>query len=256
MNATRQLLGEERREVVLRLLRTEGKLRASELSARLGVSLDTVRRDLQELAEAGRLRRVHGGALPLPPPGPAEFPERLRDDVGAKAAVAAAAVGLVEAGQVVALNGGATMLELARRLPDDLEATVITMSPDIAIALAGRPRLAVDLIGGRLHPQARTVTGPEAVDALRAVHPDLCLLSACTVHPAEGLTMRTRDEGLVVRAMVEGSDRLVALATAAKLGTTSAYPVASLERVDTLVSDAPEADLAPYLEAGVEVVRT
>src|SRR3954471_130573 len=103
--AAPQMLGEERRELVLKLLRTQGKLRASELSSRLGGSLATVRRDLQELAEAGRLRRVHGGALPLPPPGPAAFRERLRDDVGAKAAVAAAAVGLVEAGQVVALNG-------------------------------------------------------------------------------------------------------------------------------------------------------
>ena len=84
MAVIRELLGEERREVILRRLNTEGKVRASELSDDLGVSLDTVRRDLAELAAAGALRRVHGGALPPASPGPMGFKERLPDDVAAK----------------------------------------------------------------------------------------------------------------------------------------------------------------------------
>ena len=255
MAVVRELLGAERREAILRRLQLEGKVRASALSAELGVSLDTVRRDLAELAEAGALRRVHGGALPPASPGPPSFKERLPDDAAAKAAVAAAAVPLIRRGEVVALSGGTTVLELARRLPDDLEATVIATNPDIAVALADHPALTVDVIGGRLHPQARTVTGPEAVDALRAVRPDVCVLSACSLHPVAGMTLRHREEAAVVRAMVQGAARILSLTTAAKLGSAGPYPVAALERIDTLVTDAPDEDLAVYRELGIDVVR-
>jgi DeoR/GlpR family transcriptional regulator of sugar metabolism len=255
MAVVRELLGAERREVILRRLQTEGKVRASQLSEDLGVSLDTVRRDLAELAAAGALRRVHGGALPPASPGPSSFKERLPDDAAAKAAVAAAAVPLVRPGEVVALSGGTTILELARRLPDDLEATVVATNPDIAVALADHPRLTVDVVGGRLHPQARTVTGPEAVDALRAVRPDVCILSACSLHPVAGMTLRHREEAAVVRAMVAGAARLLSLTTATKLGSAGPYPVAALERIDTLVTDADDGELAVYRELGIDVVR-
>jgi DeoR/GlpR family transcriptional regulator of sugar metabolism len=252
---TGELLSEERRDAIRRWLAAEGKVRASELSARLGVSLDTVRRDLAQLAGAGELRRVHGGALPPGSPGPSSFTERLPDDVPAKTAVAAAAAPLVRPGEVVALSGGTTILELARRLPDDLEATVVATSPDIAVALADHPRLTVDVIGGRLHPQGRTVTGPEAVDALRRVRPDACLLSACSLHPAAGLTLRHREEALVVRAMAEHAARIVSLTTATKLGSAGPYPIVGVERIDTLVTDAPEAEVEVYEALGLDVVR-
>jgi DeoR/GlpR family transcriptional regulator of sugar metabolism len=251
----RELLGEERRELILRWLGADGKVRASDLALRLRVSLDTVRRDLQELADAGALRRVHGGALPPASPGPDSFVERLPEDVAAKSAVAQAAVDLVRAGEVMVLSGGTTTLEFARRLPDDLEATVIATNPHIAVALAEHPRLAVDVIGGRLHPQARTVTGPEAVDALRRVRPDVCVLTACALHPRAGMTLRHREEALVVRAMVESSGRLLSLTTASKLGSAGPYPVAEIERIDTLVTDAPDDELQVYRDLGVEVVR-
>src|SRR3954469_5064728 len=255
MVTTRELLGAESREVILRRLQTEGKVRASALSDELGVSLDTVRRDLAELAAAGALRRVHGGALPPASPGPSSFKERLPDDVAAKAAVAAAAVPLVRSGEVVALSGGTTILHLLHRLPDGLDATAVPTIPDIAVALADHPRLAVDVIGGRLHPQARTVTGPDAGDAVRAVRPDVCVLSACSLHPVAGMTLRHREEAAVVRAMVERSARVVSLVTAAKVGSAGSYAVAAVERIDTLVTDAPDGDLAVYHERGIEVVR-
>lgn len=250
-----QLLGEERREAVVGLLRSEGKVRAAELARQFGVSLDTVRRDLAELADAGLLRRVHGGALPLAAPGPPEFSARAGLGLAAKAAVAKASVPLLVDGEVVALSGGSTLLELALILPDDLEATFVVTSPEIASALADRPGISVDVVGGRLDPRSRTLTGPEAVDALRRVRPDCALLSACTIHPEDGLTLRHRDEAAVVRAVAESARRVIALATADKLGTVGPYPVAAVQRLDVLVTDAPEEDCAVYRQAGVEVVR-
>jgi DeoR/GlpR family transcriptional regulator of sugar metabolism len=255
VDTARELLGPERRERIVRWLGSEGKVRASDLALRLGVSLDTVRRDLQELADAGLLRRVHGGALPPASPGPAAFADRMPDDAAAKAAIARAAAELVRPGEVVALGGGTTTLAFARALPDELEATVVTTSPDLAVALADHPRLTVEVVGGRLDPLSRTVTGPEAVDALRLVRADLCVLSACALHPRAGLTLRGREEACVVRAMLEGAGRLVSLATAAKIGTAGPYRVAELDRIETLVTDAPEAALAPYGAAGLRVLR-
>jgi DeoR/GlpR family transcriptional regulator of sugar metabolism len=249
------LLAEERREAIARLLRTEGTVRAADLAGRFGVSLDTVRRDLAELEQSGLLRRVHGGALPLGPPGPAAFAERRRQGVAAKAAVAAAAVPLLRPGEVVVLSGGSTILELAGRVPAGFEATFVVTSPDVALALVDHPGATVDLVGGRLDRRSRTVTGSEAVDALRAVRPDTAIVSACTVHPEAGLTLRERGEAAVVRTAVERAGRVVALATADKLGTVGSYPVAELSRVDALVTDAPERELAVYRDAGLEVVR-
>ena len=106
-----------------------------------------------------------------------------------------------------------------------------------------------------MHPQARTVTGPAAVEALRAVRPDVCVLSACSLHPVAGMTLRYREEATVVRAMVAGAARIVSLTTRTKLGSAGPYVVAGIDRIDTLVTDAADDELAAYADLGIEVVR-
>jgi DeoR/GlpR family transcriptional regulator of sugar metabolism len=251
-----RVLSGERRELMLRWLREDGRLRASEVAQRLDVSLDTVRRDLQELADAGALRRVHGGALPLRAPGPVGFDERGAWQETERASVAAAGAGLLRPGGVIAVAGGNTIVELARRLPAGFEATMLTTSPNVAAALAEHPGLTVDLAGGRLHPHARTVTGAAALETMRGVRPDACVLSACSLHPAAGLTLRFREEAEVVRLMIEQAERVIALLTASKLGTTAPYPAAGAEGIDLLVTDASDDETQPFEALGIEVVRT
>src|SRR5215208_6291567 len=113
-------LSAERREQILQLLQDDGRVVAADLPGRLGVSLDTVRRDLDELAATGLLRRVRGGALPPSPVSP-RFVERIDKELPAKRAIAQAAVDrLIAPGQVMVLGGGTTVLELATRLPDEI----------------------------------------------------------------------------------------------------------------------------------------
>src|SRR4051812_25494816 len=145
------MLGPERRDAILRLLDEEGRVLASDLAPRLGVSLDTVRRDLDGLATTGALRRVHGGALPSSP-SPRRFADRRERDRAAKRAIAEVAVGLVAPGSVVLLGGGTTALELARRLPEGLEATLVTSAPDVAVALLDHEGVEVVMLGGPVHP--------------------------------------------------------------------------------------------------------
>ena len=111
------MLTAERRQAILDRLTNDGKVVASELVLTLGVSEDTVRRDLKELDSQGLLRRVHGGALPPPPIVNPRFAERRKVDPAGKAAIGAAAAGLVKPGDVVLMSGGTTVLEFAHRLP-------------------------------------------------------------------------------------------------------------------------------------------
>src|SRR4051812_1604750 len=169
-----------RHDAILRTLAKTGSVVSAELAVRLGVSMDTVRRDLDELEAAGRLQRVHGGAV-RPAPGPRRFAERLpRTPDDPRGVIAALAAPLVGAGAVAAIGGGTSALALARALPADLAATVVTTSPDVALALREHAGVDVDLLGGRLDRASSTVVGPETVAQVQALRPDVCLVGACS----------------------------------------------------------------------------
>src|SRR5947209_7692522 len=169
------MLTAERRRSIMQTLQRDGKVLASELSKTLRVSEDTIRRDLRELAAAGLLQRVHGGALPRSPAA-ASFTARQQQASGAKAAIAQAAVKLIHQDQVIILDGGTTPLQVAERLPHDLRATVITHSPPIAQALAEHPTIEVIVIGGKLYKYSIVTVGAVAVEAFRGIRADLCFL--------------------------------------------------------------------------------
>lgn len=247
------MLTAERRQHILEVLRVTGKVLAPDISTALGVSEDTIRRDLRDLAAAGLLRRVHGGALPLSP-GMAEYHTREAQDHGAKESIARVAAGLVQNGQVVILDGGTTTLEVARQLAPDLRATVLTNSPPVALALVEHPWLEVVLLGGRLRRELRVTTGAGVVDDLRRVRADLCILGVCGVHHELGVTVADYEEAQVKRAMVECAADTVGLAAAGKVGTTGPFLVTGLEGLTYLVTDASQEAIAPYRAAGVTVL--
>jgi DeoR/GlpR family transcriptional regulator of sugar metabolism len=251
------MLSAERRQAILARLERDGKVVASELVGALGVSEDTVRRDLRELAADGLLMRVHGGALPggggLHPA--ATFDERLRVAPEAKAYLAEAALPLLEGANVLLLDGGTTALELARRLPPERACTVLTNAPPVAVALARHPRAEVVLIGGRLLKDAQVTVGAPAVDALRPVRAEACVLGICSLHPELGVTANDHDEAHVKRAMVAASAEVIAIATADKLRTASPWLVAELADVTHLVTDADRDLTDEYAAAGVSVVH-
>jgi DeoR/GlpR family transcriptional regulator of sugar metabolism len=250
------MLTAERRQYILEVLRRDRKVYASELSAGLGVSEDTIRRDLRELAEAGLLQRVHGGALPSSPAA-ASYAARQSQAPGAKAAVAEAAARLVRNGQVLLLDGGTTTLQVAQHLPAELRATVITNSPPIAVALAEHPSVEVIVIGGRLYKQSLVTVGAATVDALRAIRADVCMLGVCSLHPEQGISVPDLEEAHVKRAMVDGAAEVIALATSEKLGTAAPYVVGPIAELTHLITEraVPEEALAAYATKGITVIR-
>lgn len=248
------MLTADRRHRILERLATDGRVLVPELAAGFDVSVDTIRRDLRELDDAGALRRVHGGAVP-PAGDSAPFPVRARRAVEAKASIGRRAAGLVADGQVVILDGGSTTLELARALPAELRATIVTNCIPIAAELVDHPGLELILVGGRVRPRSRVTVGPAAVDALRAVRPDVLFLGVCGLHPDAGITVEDPEEGPVKAAMIHGAAEVVALADHDKLGTTLPFAVAPMSAVTRLVTD-PAADaarLAPYRALGIDI---
>jgi DeoR/GlpR family transcriptional regulator of sugar metabolism len=249
------MLSAERRQVILNRLAGDGKVVAVELSAFLGVSADTVRRDLQELAEAGLLRRVHGGGLP-PAVGARPYSVRREQAPAAKAAIARATSRLLHSGQVILLDAGTTTLEVARNLPADLHAMVITNSPPIAVVLAEHPNVEVTVVGGRLEKDARATVGAATVEALHAIRADVLVLGLCSVHPDVGITVNDLEEAYVKRAMIANAADVVAVSSADKLGSAAPFVVGPLEELTHLVTErsSPDAELEAYRARGVEVI--
>jgi DeoR/GlpR family transcriptional regulator of sugar metabolism len=244
------VLKEERQRRILDLLREEGRLIAADLPGRLGVSGHTVRRDLEELSEAGALRRVHGGAVPRSAVAPT-YDERATQSVAGKEAVARAAASLLRPGEVAIVDGGTTALALAELLPP---ATFVTHSPLVAAALARRGD--VVLLGGTLDPGPMVAVGAETVRAYGRVTADVCFLGIWSLHAHAGITGRYREEAEVRRVMVERADRVVGLTTRDKLGTVSAFASAPATALTHLAVEpgTPEELLAPFRELGIAVV--
>jgi DeoR/GlpR family transcriptional regulator of sugar metabolism len=247
------LLTAERRQAILARVERDGRVVASELVASLGVSEDTVRRDLRDLAEQGLLHRVHGGALASAPTA-GSFTHRLEVSHEEKAALAEAALPLLVGARVIVLDGGTTTLELARRLPLLYDGIVVTNSPPIASALSEHPKAEVMLVGGRLLKDAQVAVGAGAVEAFNTVRADISVLGICSLHPDIGVTTLDDEEAYVKRAMVASAGEVIALATADKLRTASPWVVAQLADIDHLVTDGSGELTRPYTSAGIDVV--
>jgi DeoR/GlpR family transcriptional regulator of sugar metabolism len=250
------VLPDQRREAILAALARDGRIVAARLAAALGVSDDTIRRDLDELATAGRVRRVRGGALPAASPTPPRVVDRRELHAAEKARIARRVAELVAAEPVLSLSGGTTALAVARELAAAGGThTVLTTSPEVAVALADAPG-EVLLAGGRLEPDSRTTVGAEALDAVRRVRAGVAVLGACSLHAAAGLTTHCSGEAEVLRTMAGCADRLLIATESAKLGSTAAHVIAPAADVAQLITDgaAPEQELAALRALGVEVV--
>ncbi len=249
------MLTSERKALILQVLGRDGRVVAKPFSVELGVSEDTIRRDLRELAAEGLLQRVHGGALPASP-AVAAFGVREGAATAAKAALGRAGARLIQPGQIVFLDGGTTNVQLARSLPDHLKATVVTHSPSIAVALAGHPSVEVELIGGRLFKHSIVTVGAAAAEAIARVRVDLFFMGVTGLHPETGATTGDPEEAAIKRLISRQSAETVVLATRDKLGAASPYAITPLAEIGALVVEAglPEALLAPFRDAGLRIV--
>jgi DeoR/GlpR family transcriptional regulator of sugar metabolism len=245
------MLKEERHRRILDLLAAEGRVVATDLQRVLGVSGYTVRRDLDELADARRLQRVHGGALARSPVAPT-YEARGAQALPGKLATARAAATLLRPGDVAIVDGGSTALALAEAVPPG--GTFITHSPPVATALARRGAEVV-LVGGTLDARAMVATGAKTIDAYAKVAADVLFLGVWALHPEHGISGGYFEESEVRHALLPRADRVVGLASREKLHTVAPFHVGPATALTHLATDAPADATAPFAELGLTVVR-
>ena len=250
------MLAAQRRDFLLNRLQSDGRLVAKDVAAEFGVTEDSVRRDLRELAAAGLCQRVYGGALPVSP-AVADYAARGSVSPAAKQRVAAAAAALIRPGSTVLLDGGTTALAVTAALPSDLRATVVTHSPTVAAALVEHPTVEVYVLGGRLFKHSAVTCGAAAAEAAAGVHADLFLLGVTGVHHEAGLTTGDPDEAAMKRTLAGRAAETYVLASHEKIGAASPYTVLPLRAVSGIITDAPTG--SPVLEQlrrqGVAIVE-
>ena len=239
------MLVAERHDLLLSRLARDRKLVAKDLALELGVSEDSVRRDLRELAAAGLCQRVYGGAVPL---SRALVDSRARETVepDSKERVARRAAALIEPGDRAILDGGTTALAVARALPHDLSATVITHSPTVAAALIDHPGIEILLLGGRIYKHSAVACGAAAAEAAATVSADVFLLGVTGVHPQHGLTTGDAEEAAMKRTLAARAADTYVLASTEKIGVASPYRVLPLNAVTAIVTDTALGD--PVIE--------
>jgi DeoR/GlpR family transcriptional regulator of sugar metabolism len=207
---------------------------AKSVATDLGVSEDSIRRDLRELAADGLCVRVYGGALPVPP---ADRPvtERRELATASKERVARTAVARIHAGSIIVLDAGTTSLAMAALLPSPL--TVITPSPEVAIALGQFSDARVIMIGGELARHSMVAGGALAIEAISHLGADAFFMGATGVHPDHGVTTGDLDDATTKRALIQRCSDVYLLASEEKIGAVSRFPIVELDRISEIIVD-------------------
>lgn len=248
------MLKEERLDYILKKLRADQKVLQTELSNDLQVSEDTVRRDLESLAQNGLLIKVRGGAIPHSP-NPYSFKDRIIFHEDDKKTIARKALSLIENGQTIILDGGTSTLSLAKLFPANLQLRVITNSVPIVVQLMEHPGVDVIFAGGRIVKDSQTVVGMDTIRMFQKVRADIGFLGVCSLHTAVGVTGPDMEETEVKSTIVAASSRVVALATSDKMGTAEHFKICGITDIDTIVTDQPEDALfTPYRQMGLQVL--
>lgn len=246
------MLPAQRRQNILRAVRN-GTDQVAELATTFGVSEMTVRRDLRELEDEGKLTRVHGGAVSTF--GERPFAEIAVERHEQKDRIGTAAADLVQDGEAVMLDVGTTTLQLARHLRGR-HVTIITSSLAAYEELLPEDTIELVLVGGIVRRSYRSLVGTVAEDALRQLRADIAFLGASGIGEDLAVLDTTMEEVPIKRGMLAAANRAVLLADSSKFGNPGLVRVCGADELDAVVTDdgAPAARRAALQEAGVEVI--
>jgi len=249
---------DQRKNHILDRILSHGRVDAVEVAEALGVTGETIRKDLIALERQGLLRRVHGGAVPLQSLAFEPAMETRTQFLSEKTRIAQAALRHLPAQGSVLIDAGSTTAKLVELFPGDRDLTVYTNTLPLAVSLLTRPRLTVFTLGGRLRNKTFAEVGDWAVRALAEINVDVAFLGTNGISMTRGLTTPDPAEAAVKRRMLDCAQRRILLADHSKFGAVKGTKHGDLNDIDVLISDTGLTDdqCAQLQTAGIIVERT
>lgn len=249
------MLKKERQAYILHQVNLHNKVLSSSLCTEINVSEDTIRRDLQELADEGKIIKVHGGAL-SPSFNHVYFSTNGVYSQNQKKNIAQKAISLISNGMFVLTSGGTTIIEMARMLPPQLKATFISGSIPVILEYMHHPNIEVILIGDKISKNSKITVGSQAIAKIKEMKADICFLGTNAIDLEQGITDNDWEVVQLKKAMIESSKKVVCLSIAEKVNTVQPIRVCGLNEIDLLITelDADNPVMEPYVRAGVKVI--
>ncbi len=249
------MVREKRFNFILEKLQINNQVGFSELSDDLNVSEDTIRRDIDMLADNGLLLKIRGGAIPRSH-NPLSFKERighLQDD---KEIIALKAQTLIKSGQTVFMDGGTSVYTLVSLLSTDIKLTVVTNNTAIIPALSAYSGIELIILGGQYLKESETIVGYQAIKMAENFQADLYFMGVCALDMQKGVTAIYMQEAELKQTMLAHSSMAIALSTFDKLETFEPYRVCPLQSLDYVITemDSQNERFEPYKKAGIKVL--
>lgn len=247
----------ERQKLTLEKLKVRGRLEASDLAQEFNVTSETVRRDLDALAELGLVRRVHGGAIPVDERNTVpDLGARTGQMLAEKQWIAATAAKLLPEFGAVFLDAGSTTLPMTDFVPQFADLTIVTNSLPLASALAMRGGPKVQTLGGVVRGSALAEVGPWAMQSLASLHLDLAIIATSGVSLDHAFSTPTSSEAVIKRAVIRSAKRVVVVCDHTKIGSNFFERFAELTDVDVLITDvgATPEQIEALRATGIEVL--
>ncbi len=249
------MLKAERHNFILHQVNLHNKVLSADLSMQIDVSDDTIRRDLQQLSENGRIVKVHGGAMSLS----FHNGNHISKEVYAysqKKIIAQKAAALVKDGMFVLTGGGTTIIELARALPPNLKATFISGSIPVLFEYTNHPNIEVIAIGDKISKNSKISVGSEAMAKIKELNVDLCFLGINAINLENGVSDNDWDIVQIKKAMIAASKKTVCLTIAEKINTQQPLQICTSSKIHTLITELSPDDplLKKYVNAGIVVL--
>ena len=249
------MLKQERQAYILHQVNLHNRVLSSDLSHEINVSEDTIRRDLLELSEEGKIIKVHGGAL-SPSFNEVYYSPAKVYSRSQKRIIAEKAARLVKDGMFVLTGGGTTIIELARCLSPQLKATFITGSIPAVAEYINHPNIDVIIIGDKVSKNSKITVGGEAITKIRQIRADLCFLGVNSIDIQHGVTDNDWDVVQMKKSMIESAQEVVCLTISEKINSFQPIHVCAINKVDILVTELSPDDpvLKPYALEGINVI--
>ncbi|HEY5853357.1 MAG TPA: DeoR/GlpR family DNA-binding transcription regulator [Aldersonia sp.] len=249
---------DERKQHILAVLRERGRIEVAEITESLGVTGETIRKDLIQLERQGLLRRVHGGAVPVQYLSFEPSVESRTEFTTEKVRIARAALAHIPTQGSVLIDAGSTTAQLVEQFPGDRELTVYTNTLPMAMSLLTRPLLTVFTLGGRLRNKTFAEVDDWAARSLAEINVDVAFLGTNGISLTRGLTTPDPAEAAIKRLMLDCAQLRILLADHSKVGTVSGTKHGDLTDIDVLITDTGLTDtqLTELEKTGLSVERT